>query len=156
VPNQDQEFKAMLTARIQSYRNQEARIDERIRELTDEKADVAKRRTSAEELYEAEFGEQVTESDLEPRLFERPELKEGPLTGLSWADAMTRVLEEAGTPLHVTEIWERLQEGGFRTDSRDPVRSVVAIAVRDPRNFPKAGPNRYGLQPSLLQSTIKN
>ena len=44
------------------------------------------------------------------------------------------------------DIWERLQEGGFRTGSRDPVRSVVAIAVRDPASFPKAGPNRYGLE----------
>jgi hypothetical protein len=152
----DREFKQMLTTRIQSYRDEEARLQIRIDELKAQRESVAKRRASAEELYEVEFGEQLSEAGPEAALFERPELEVGPLTGLSWVEAMTRVLEEAGEPLHVTEIWERLEEGGFRTDARDPVRSIVAIAVRGTRSFRKAGPNRYGLQPSLFQPAIES
>jgi hypothetical protein len=107
-----------------------------------EKESVSTRREAAEDLYRAEFGD----SPADHAAPEKPVIQVGPLTGLSWSEAIARVLRDAGQPLHVKEIWQRLQAGGFRTDSRDPVRSVVAIAVRDPASFPRAGPNRYGLE----------
>jgi hypothetical protein len=154
MPN-DREFRTMLTTRIQSYREEEAHLDTRINELMAQKESVAKRRTSAEELYEAEFGEQLQDTPSSgSALFER-EVTVGPFTGLSWVEAMTLVLEEADDALHVTDIWERLQAGGFQTEARDPLRSIVAIAVRDTRTFRKAGPNQYGLQPSLFQPAVE-
>ncbi len=134
----------MLAKRIRSYRDHEALLQRRIDELVAEKESVSRRREAAEELYEGEFGPSTPDALLPPEAAVRT-VELGPLTGLSWAEAMTRVLQEAERPLHVKEIWQRLQEGGFRTNSRDPVRSVVAIAVRDPGNFPRAGPNCYGL-----------
>ena len=131
----------MLATRIQSYREHEARLRARIEGLAAEAESVAQRRQAAEELYRSEFGELAAEA---PEPFERV-VDVGPLTGMSWAEAMTRVLQEAGGPLHVKDIWQRLQAGGFRTDSRDPIRSLVSIAVRNAGTFPKSGANRYGL-----------
>jgi hypothetical protein len=137
----DSTFRAMLAGRIQSYRDHERELQARLGELTTEMESVAARRQAAEELYRTEFGE-TAEAPVETQ---QPSPQVGPLTGLSWNEAMTRVLGEAGRPLHVKEIWQLLQEGGFHSGARDPVRSVVAIAVRNGARFPKAGPNRYGL-----------
>jgi HB1, ASXL, restriction endonuclease HTH domain len=143
----------MLAKRIQSYRDHEDRLRARIEEMQSERESVSRRRESAEELYEAEFRERYSETG--EAIVVVDEFHRGPLTGLSWAEAMTRVLQEAGHPLHVKQIWEKLREDGFRTNARDPIRSVVAIAVRDPVNFPKVGPNRYGLR-AAAQGTAKS
>ena len=138
----DDMFRSLLARRIQSFREHEAAVQSRIDALAAEKDSIVARRRTAEELYQAEFGElEAWDEDLSFEVI----ADAGPLTGLSWAEAMTQVLRDAGEPLHVKEIWQRLQAGGFHTDARDPVRSVVAIAVRDTGAFPKAGPNRYGL-----------
>jgi hypothetical protein len=147
---QDESFKAMLARRIESDRHLESQIQARLDELMAEKESVVRRRSAAEDLYEAEFGERLTEVP-DPATEARPAVQVGPLTGLSWSAAMMRVLQDAGGPLHVREIWDQLQAGGFRTDSRDPIRSVVAIAVRD-ASFVKAGPNRYALAAAAAEA----
>lgn len=145
----DEEFRAQLERRILSYSQQEERLRVQVRELQDELEAVKRRRRSAEELYKAEFGEISSElrfveqgvaSQTEAVASRLP----GPLTGLPWTAAIMRVLEREGGPLHVKKIWQRLAAGGFRTDAVDPVRSVVAIAVREPAIM-KVSPNTYAM-----------
>jgi hypothetical protein len=140
----ESDFRLLLSERIRSYRTHEARIQSHLDEVTGELGSVTARRKAAEELYRTEFGEEPLADETEAPT---REVQVGHLTGLSWAEAITRVLVEAGEPLHVKEIWRQLQEGGFRTDSRDPVRSLVAIAVRNPKTFTKAAPNTYTVSP---------
>lgn len=76
---------------------------------------------------------------------------------MSWIDAIERVLRQHGPALHVKSIWEYLEADGFRTEARDPLRSIVAIAVREP-SVVKVGPNTYalsGLGPSEDSSPHK-
>ncbi len=121
-------------------------MDGRITELTTERDLIRNRRLSEETLYAAEFGEPPTDPERPSRLRDqmRAATSPGPLTGSPWADAIAAVLRDARQPLHVREIWKRLVEGGFQTEARDPIRSIVSIAVRDTR-FAKAGANRYAL-----------
>jgi len=102
-------------------------------------------------LFRAEFGSVPADLDV-PRADrdddhqeERPMRATGPLTGASWWDAIVQVLTEEGGPLHVREIWKRLAANGFRSDAKDPVRSVVAIVVRNPEMIVKVRPNTYAL-----------
>lgn len=141
-------FRQQLERRIAGYRTREHAVGEHIAELEAELADVRRRRESAERLYVAEFGSALPESatqDSVPRgRGERQLTVTGPLTGLSWGDAIVRVLDENG-PAHIKEIWRLLEEGGFRTDARDPLRSIVAIALRlEPAVF-RVAPNTYAL-----------
>lgn len=146
----DEEFRAQLERRILAYSHQEQRLAVQIKELAEELQAVKRRRRSAEDLYRAEFGDVtddlgVAESPGEPR----PGRLTGPLTGLAWSQAIFRVLEETGGPLHVRDIWQRLAAGGFRSDAVDPVRSVVAIAVRNP-GIMKVRPNTYALSAKYI------
>lgn len=167
-------FAAALQRRIQNYSRAEATVAGRLAELAEELDRLRERRRAAEMLYEAEFGEPVAPDAsvgvMAPRALteskhvvagdqavlippgagagEQAELVTahvpGPLTGLPWAEAIERVMQDAGTPLHVKEVWERLVAGGFQTGSRDPLRSIVAISVRSER-IVRTGPNTYGL-----------
>ncbi len=150
----DEEFRAQLERRILTYSHQEERLRIQVRELQDELDAVKRRRRSAEDLYKAEFGE--VSSDLrvaEDRAEDQTELPSGrlpgPLTGLPWSVAIMDVLKQEGGPLHVKDIWQRLGAGGFRTDAVDPVRSVVAIAVRSPA-IVKVKPNTYALNGNYI------
>jgi hypothetical protein len=113
-------------------------------EIEIEIGELKRRRESAESLYEVEFGAPFVESTDNERHdpdASRPGI--GPLTGLSWGDALVRVLDENG-PLHIKEIWRLLEDGGFRTDAQDPLRSIVAIAVRlEP--VVRVAPNTYAV-----------
>lgn len=142
MADEDARFRAQLEHRISSYALLSTRLEARIAELQEELETVVSRRQSAEALYRVEFGE-VFDGN---RPVERPasRTRSGPLSGLSWVDAITRVLREEGPALHVKQIWEGLDAGGFRTDARDPLRSIVAIAVREP-TIVKVAPNTYGL-----------
>lgn len=145
-------FKSELLKRIDSYRSTEEAIEDRIDSLRAEQLTAAERRKSAEQLYEAEFGPIDSESnEREPSNTHTTEIQsvespvaKGPLTGLSWEDAIEHVLAGAGKPLHVNEIHKRLLEGGFRTNAKNPSNSIVAIAVRSDA-LVKAGTNTYWL-----------
>lgn len=127
----------------------ESRLEVQIAEWQRELDVIAARRASAEAMYEAEFGKPFDPERPAP-VSSTSSTRSGPLSGLSWIDAIERVLREKGPALHVKAIWENLEAGGFRTDARDPLRSIVAIAVRDP-GIVKVAPNTYqlsGLSPS--------
>lgn len=153
LPEFDAEFKAQLERRILSYSVQEERLRGQLRELHDELDAVRRRRRSAEDLFTAEFGrvpedvKVVADDDNESA--DRSSWTPGPLTGLSWSEAMMRVLEQEPEGLHAREIWRRLATNGFRSDAADPVRSVVAIAVREPA-IVKVRPNTYALNGKYL------
>ena len=140
-------FEEALRRRIENYRSAETKVNTRIRQLEAERQALAERRETAEHLYNAEYGRgpasTATESRAEPA-------RRGPLTGRPWEVAVAEVLGEANAPLHVRDIWAALQAGGFRTDARDPLRSIVAVVLRSGR-FVRAGPNTYALVASVEQ-----
>lgn len=141
----DDEFKEQLERRIAGYRSMRDRMQADIRDLQDALEQVSQRLESAERMYGLEFGEPLPSTVVVELLPIREPTAEGPLTGLSWRQAMIRVLSQEGRPMHVRELWERLQAGGFRTDAQDPLRSIVAIAVRND-DLVKVRPNTYALR----------
>lgn len=148
----DAEFRTALSHRISSYRARRARLERRKAEVDAELEEVDARLVKSESLYMAEFGEQPPDgadnitTDQAERLFQpAAEAVRGPMTGLSWEDALVRALNGHDGGLHVRAIWEQLQGGGFRTEARDPVRSIVAIALRRPDTFVRVAPNTYAL-----------
>lgn len=140
-------FQRLLEGRIQSFRSLRSQVNDRVLELEDELGAIDRRLRSAEDLYEAEFGQKFDSSS--PERSEAAPLiggwePSGPMTGWSWGDALVKTLAESDSPLHVKEIWARMRAAGFTTEARDPVRSIVAIAVRHP-GIVKAAPNTYTL-----------
>jgi hypothetical protein len=61
------------------------------------------------------------------------------------------VLDAAGTPLHLNDIWHRIQETGFDTGSKDPLRSLASVLVRHP-DVHRTGRNTYALKTVSVQS----
>jgi hypothetical protein len=113
-------------------------------ELTDERIEAAAR------LYELEFGERPSQLDAvrgdDDLLLGLPEpILRRTRVGTNWAHEIAHVLAEAGKPLHVQAIWEQLQERGFRTNSSDPLRAIVATASRRRDLLVRAAPNTYAL-----------
>jgi hypothetical protein len=82
-------------------------------------------------------------------------LPRGRLSNCSWAKAVTTVLAEASQPLHVRDIWSRMSEGGFVTGAADPLRSIVAIVLREP-TIKRVAPNTYALNGTLQVGTSDN
>jgi hypothetical protein len=127
------------------YQRREAVLQQHLAEIEAELVEVRHRRGSAEQLYKAEFGGPFVTDDV----FDQPQSAlmqpPGHLTGASWGDAIIRVLDEHGPALHIKEIWRLLEEGGFRTEARDPLRSIVAIALRLDPAVIRVAPNTYAL-----------
>lgn len=148
--SEDSVFRRLLAERVRRYRELRQEVYSRLTELHEELAAIDRRLASAEELYRDEFGRSVSQEagGATVSAIELPDLSAapGPLTGLRWADAIRAVLTDAGTPLHVREIRARLMDGGFQTEARDPLRSIVAIAMRR-SGFSRVAPNTYALVP---------
>jgi hypothetical protein len=139
----EQEFRSQLESRLLSYFEMEEQIETRITDLTEQLAAVRRRAQAARDLYKAEYGQEFDRARAKRRPAEaRP--PEGPLTGMTWGEAIARVISDAGRPLHVKEIWQALQAGGFGTDSSDPQRSIVSICVRNP-HLTKTAPATYAV-----------
>lgn len=63
----------------------------------------------------------------------------------SFADAAVAVLEEAGAPVHAKVIWERMENGGVKSQAKSPVHSLVSVMHNEPRiHF--HGKNFFGLE----------
>lgn len=71
------------------------------------------------------------------------------LAGLTLHAAAERVLERAGTPLHVTELGRRIKAGGWRHPRAKPRPDQInyQLAARLPRypEFVRTAPNTFGL-----------
>lgn len=155
----DVELKASLARRVIGYRERLALIDARMAEWAAERGEIEKRRARGEALYASEFGEPVPQHPVRQtstdgdRLFLQPvESSIGPLTSLRWDEAIAHVLRGHAYGLHVRAIWDQLKHGAFQTDARDPIRSIVAIALRRPDVFVRTGPNTYGLVGEVVEA----
>jgi hypothetical protein len=138
----EQEFRSQLERRLASYFEMELQIETRITDLTEQLAAVRRRADAARELYKAEYGQEFDRTRAKRQPTAKP--PEGPLTGMTWGEAIARVISDAGRPLHVKEIWQALSAGGFATGSSDPQRSIVSICVRSP-HLTKTAPATYAL-----------
>jgi hypothetical protein len=58
--------------------------------------------------------------------------------------ATTLILREAGAPLHVNEIYNRLLEGGFQFTGHNPTISI-AVSLNRNRRFRKVAPGTFDL-----------
>src|SRR6266536_2936363 len=73
------------------------------------------------------------------------------LRGMSLHDAAERVLEDAGTPLHVKALGSRLKARGWRhprSSNAHPERINFQLAARLPKHpdrFRRVAPNTFGL-----------
>ena len=79
---------------------------------------------------------------------------------MSWKDAAKKVLEEAGEPLHYTDITERILDQGlkinFGATPAATVNATISAAIKTEGSagvFERTGPGEYGLwtwgKPSL-------
>lgn len=147
-----------LYSRLEGIREGEEKARQRAEAARAEYERLRSRRIATERLYETEYGaspdDGLTESGNDSPGARGGDGDAGPLAGLSWEDAMTVVLQEAGQGLHVKEIWSRLSAGGFVSEARDPLRSAVTIAIRSP-GIVKEGPNIYALTPKEVQAVLQ-
>lgn len=156
----DEEFRSALLRRVNGYRRRRQELQDRRSTIAEELESVGERLRKAEALFSLEFGEEVPEDvgaallASNAKLFvletDRPP---GELTGMSWTDALVHVLRRHRDGLHVKALWAELDAGGFRTDARDPTRSIVAIALRRPDVFVRVGPNTYALNRAASRTT---
>ena len=58
--------------------------------------------------------------------------------------ATSMILREAGAPLHVNEIYNRLKEGGFQFTGQHPTISI-AVSLNRNRRFRKVAPGTFDL-----------
>jgi HB1, ASXL, restriction endonuclease HTH domain len=58
--------------------------------------------------------------------------------------ATSMILREAGGPLHVNEIYNRLKEGGFQFTGQHPTISI-AVSLNRNRRFRKVAPGTFDL-----------
>ena len=68
-----------------------------------------------------------------------------PYADMTIADAGFEILKAAGRPLHVRNIWKRLQRGGKTFEAEKPILSVTAALLRDDR-FENLGRNTFTIK----------
>ena len=129
---------------METYRSQRERIRTKLVELNHDLNDVERRLEAAEELYRREYGLTPPGYEASRATNRGTAAQRTPDGQQSWRDAIVSVLTSSGRPLHIKEIWQALVDSGFETNSRDPLRSIVAIAVRDDR-IERVAPNTYAL-----------
>jgi hypothetical protein len=138
----DTDFRAQLEARINRYASQRDRLNTDLIDLNHTLNSLEKRLEAALEMYRLEFGEDPPSM---PSPSRRPQRR--PVVrpeGQSWNNSVEEVLADAGEPLHISEIWRRLQERGFQTTAKDPLRAIASVLVRHPDTV-RTQPNTYGL-----------
>lgn len=140
----DDEFRIPLERRLVTLRGHRGGLQEELRDLHHELNSVDRRIEAAEELYRREFETEppVSVSAPDGRRASRIRRVEGQP---SWRDAVLGVLASADRPLHAREIWQRLRDSGFQSEAVDPVRSVVAIAIRTEDQIHRTAPNTFAL-----------
>lgn len=148
----DDEFRVQLEARISRYVSQRDDLQAKLVELNHALNTLDKRLDAAIDMYRLEFD---TEPDAVKEV--RPaSLAGGGVRrrhrddGTSWNQVVAQVLDEAGSPLHLNEIWRRVQETGFETGSKDPLRSLASVLVRHP-DVHRTGRNTYALKSASAQ-----
>lgn len=141
----DDEFRIPLERRISMLRGHREMLQDQLREQHHELNSVDRRIEAAEELYRGEFGGEPPDASATTRSRRATRIRRAEAGQPSWRDAIIDVLRRSDRPLHAREIWRRLQESGFQTDAADPVRSVVATAIRTSDRIRRTGPNTFAL-----------
>lgn len=150
--SEEQGFRDLLARRIQAYVEQLDRVQKQLLELNDTMITTQQRLDTAREMYRLEFNEEppgagpsmtatVEVTTGESPVARRRKRRTG---GLPWNEAVVGVLHSAGEPLHLNEIWARMQADGFETESKDPQRSLASVLVRH-EGIVRTGRNTYGL-----------
>lgn len=141
----EDEFRSSLERRIATLRGHRDLVQDQLRELHHELNSIDRRIEAAEELYRREFAVEPPKGRTvqQPRRATRIRRRESGQP--SWRVGVIRALDEADGPLHAREIWERMRQSGFETEAADPLRSVVATAIRTPDRIKRVGPNIFAL-----------
>ena len=141
----EDEFRIPLERRIATLRGLRDRLQEQLSELHHELNSVDRRIETAEEMYRREFGEEPPDTAAPAHRRRASRIRRSETDQPPWREAVLNVLKREGRPLHAKEIWQRLQESGFQTAAADPLRSVVAIAIRSEGQIRRVGPNTFAL-----------
>jgi hypothetical protein len=141
----EDEFRIPLERRIATLRGLHCGLQGQLSELHHELNSVDRRIEAAEELYRREFGEEPPGTTATAHRRRSTRIKRSESGQPPWREAVLEVLRREGRPLHAKEIWQRLQESGFQTTAVDPLRSVVAIAVRSQDQIRRVRPNTFAL-----------
>jgi hypothetical protein len=145
VEDQD-DFRAQLEIRIGRYASRRDDLQARLVELNHTLNSLDKRLEAAIEMYRLEFGvEPPGAADIRSTPRERVVSRRSGQDGTSWNAVVAQVLAEAGSSLHLNDIWARIQLTGFETGSKDPLRSLASVLVRHP-DVHRTGRNTYGLR----------
>lgn len=139
----DVDFRTQLDERIARIVAQRNNVRDRLVELNHALNDLEKRLNTAVEMYRLEFGKAPHAVADEPRE-PRPRARRPRTSGESWNSAVQAVLADAAEPLHITEIWRRVQQRGFTTTAKDPMRAIASVLVRHPGTV-RTRPNTYSL-----------
>lgn len=147
--NDDQDFRNQLATRIRRYAEQRDRVQQQLTELNQTLLATQQRLDTAVEMFRLEFNEDPPISGLAEKVTSAEESTPSSKrrvrsSGLSWNDAVVEVLREAREPLHLSEIWRRMEASGFDTESKDPRRSLASVLVRH-SDIVRTGRNTYGL-----------
>jgi hypothetical protein len=143
VLENDTDFRAQLEARINRYASQRDQLNSDLIDLNHALNSLEKRLDAAVEMFRLEFDEDPPSL---PAPTTRPQ-RRGPIAkpdGQSWNGTVEAVLADAGEPLHINEIWRRMQQRGFQTTAKDPLRAIASVLVRHPEAI-RTQPNTYGL-----------
>ncbi len=137
----DGDFRSQLETRIDRYATQRDRLNTQLIELNHALNSLEKRLEAAIEMYRLEF-------DADPPsgvATQTPKRRATSRGGESWNSAIEAVLTEAREPLHINEIWRRVQERGFQTEAKDPLRAIASVLVRHPAAT-RTEPSTYALE----------
>lgn len=137
------DFRAQLENRIARYATQRERLNTELIDLNHALNSLEKRLEAAVEMYRLEF--ETDPPSLPEGSEPQPKRRESRPAGESWNAAIEAVLAEAAQPLHINEIWHRVQQRGFQTTAKDPLRAIASILVRHPVAF-RTQPNTYALR----------
>lgn len=142
----EDDFRAQLEARISRYASQRDDLQGKLVELNHQLNSLDKRLEAAIEMYRLEFNaEPEAAKEVKPPPAELGIRRRARSDGSSWNQVVSQVLEDAGVPLHLNDIWDRIRETGFDTGSKDPLRSLASVVVRHP-DVHRTGRNTYALR----------
>jgi hypothetical protein len=117
---------------------------------TDEELEAALRQDAARQNYAARTAvpaprtHVTTPRNQIPPLRNDIEIKDDRFADRTIPQATTMLLREAGEPLHVNEIYNRLLEGGFNFTGHNPTISIAVSLNRNGR-FRKVAPGTFDL-----------
>jgi hypothetical protein len=144
-------FRDLLARRIQAYVEQLERVQKQLLELHDTLNTTQQRLDTAREMYRLEFNEEPPGARTSVTATVGVPVSDGRVTrrrrrtgGTPWNETVVGVLRKAREPLHLNEIWARMQADGFQTEAKDPLRSLASVLVRH-EGIVRTGRNTYGL-----------